>query len=99
MIINKTWPQIHHLGLPSLRPSTVEGLSEGKYSRGWKLRGVQWRLIWKQSFSHNGHPNGVHQQNKNKNRTGPRRAREALGRQNNRVSWYTLQHKLPDWDI
>lgn len=50
MIINKTWPQINHLG------AQWTGLSEGKYSRGWKLREIQWRLIWKQCFSRNSHP-------------------------------------------
>lgn len=32
MIINKTWPQIKYLGAQWM------GLSEGRYSRGWKLR-------------------------------------------------------------
>lgn len=32
MIINKTWPQIKYLG------AQWTGLSEGRYSRGWKLR-------------------------------------------------------------
>lgn len=42
MIINKTWLQIKYLG------AQWTGLSEGKYSRGWKLKEMQWRLIWKQ---------------------------------------------------
>lgn len=42
MIINKTWPQIKYLG------AQWTGLSEGKHSRGWKLKEMQWGLIWTQ---------------------------------------------------
>lgn len=93
MIINKTWPQIHHLGIQwkaSVKANTAEAGSSAKFS-GDSFGNSDSHVIVT--------PTGVHQQNKSKNRTGPRRAREALGRQNNSVSWYTLQHELPDWDI
>lgn len=39
---NKAWPQINHLG------AQWAGLSEGKHSRGGKLREIQRRLTGKQ---------------------------------------------------
>lgn len=68
MIINKTWPQIKYLGAQWM------GLSEGRYSRGWKLRNAV-----RDSLGRSVALTGTHQQNKSKNRVRPRRTREAPG--------------------
>lgn len=93
MIINKTWPQIHHLGAQwkaSVKANTAEAGSSEEFS-GDSFGNSHFHTMVT--------PTEFISRTRTRNGTGPRRAREALGRQNNRVSWYTLQHKLPDWDI
>ena len=83
MIINKTWPQIHHLGAQwkaSVKANTAEAGSSEEFSGD--------------SFG-NSHFHTMVTPTEFISRTRTR----TLGRNNNRVSWYTLQHKLPDWDI
>lgn len=71
-----------HSGQASVKANTAEAGSSEKFSGDSSGNSVSHVIVTL---------TGGHQQNKSKNRIGPRRTREALGQ--------TLQHELPDLDI